>query len=490
METDVVICGGGPVGLMLAGELRLAGVGVLVVERRTGIDPTIKAGGISTATVEAMYRRGLLPALARQRPAFARTRPPGVPRPAGQFAGIPIDGDLIDTGDPAFRDTGPAGELMVAQQRLEQVLEDHAISLGAVVRRGVELTGFETDDGGVTVRLGRESVRAGWLVGCDGGRSTVRKLAGFAFTGTGPTLTGRQAVVELADAGGLRPGWHAAAGGQIAYWPMPGRIVTVEFDGPPADRDAPVTAAEIEDSVRRVSGTEIRIGEVRTATRYTDNSRLATTYRIGRVLLAGDAAHVHSPFGGQGLNLGLGDAVNLGWKLAATIRGGAPGGLLDTYSSERRPIAGWVLEWTRAQAALMRPDAHSAALREVVTGLLATRDGATYVATRLSGLRHRYPGLGSHPLAGTSAPDLEFADGTRLGEHLTAGGGLLLDLAGSAAVRDLAMGRVRTQTTKCPGRPGLTGVLVRPDGIVAWAGEDGATEGLETALTTWFGTAL
>jgi hypothetical protein len=231
---------------------------------------------------------------------------------------------------------------------------------------------------------------------------------------------------------------------------------------------------------------------VLTATRFTDNTRQATTYRKGRVLLAGDAAHVHSPFGGQGLNLGIGDAVNLGWKLAATIQGRAPEGLLDSYTHERHPIGEWVLEWTRAQVALMRPDPGTRALRQVVGDLLETRDGATYLAKKLSGVLHRYPIDGEHDLIGRGAPDFEFADSTRLGERMQDGRPVLLNPADDPDLRALARGwtdRVAVLTTKIPEWPAMTGVLVRPDGHVAWAREDGRTDGLEAALTTWFGPA-
>jgi hypothetical protein len=201
------------------------------------------------------------------------------------------------------------------------------------------------------------------------------------------------------------------------------------------------------------------------------------------VLLAGDAAHVHSPFGGQGLNLGIGDAVNLGWKLAATIQGTAPEGLLDTYTTERHPVGAWVLDWTRAQIALMRTDSRTAAMRDVVTDLLRTADGSTYLAKKLSGVLHRYPIAGEHELVGSAAPDFEFADGTRLGEYLSDGTSLLLDLSDSARLRELASGRVRVLTTKYGGD--LTGVLIRPDGYVAWAAADGAVAGLDEALSTW-----
>ncbi|WP_410673900.1 FAD-dependent monooxygenase [Amycolatopsis sp. cmx-4-68] len=502
MNRDVVISGGGPVGLMLACELRLRNVDVLVVERLAEPDLTIKAGSVNLTTGEAFYRRGLLPAVdevVQQNFAriqeFLKSRGGGGPKPAmpvGHFAGIMVASNGVDFGDPAFRDVGPASRVvMIQQQAVEAILAQRATELGAEVRRGVELTGFEAGEDGVTVRLGDdETVRAGWLVGADGGRSLVRKHAGFDFPGTDPAITGRQALAELTGTDALPGGWQHGNGGLYVHGPMPGRILTVEFDGPPEDRDAPITAQELEDSFRRVSGADVRVTKVHSATRFTDNARQATTYRRGRVLLAGDAAHVHSPFGGQGLNLGIGDAVNLGWKLAATIHGWAPDGLLDTYTTDRHPIGAWVLEWTRAQVALMRSDVRTKALRQVVTDLLNTDDGATYLAKKLSGVLHRYPLDGEHDLTGRGAPDFVFADGTRLGEHLHDGRALLLDLAENAELRETASGwagRVTTLTVKCDSEPALTGVLVRPDGYIAWATEDGGTTGLEAALRRWFG---
>jgi 2-polyprenyl-6-methoxyphenol hydroxylase-like FAD-dependent oxidoreductase len=502
MNTEVVISGGGPVGLMLACELRLAGVDVLVVERLPEPDQTIKAGGFTLPTAEAFYRRGLLPAMEAQvQQGFAQMREFLKARggdsekpltPVGHFAGIMIASAGVHFDDPAFRDVGPAARVvMLRQQVVEALLAERAAELGVDFRRGVELTGFEAGDDGVTVHLdsGAE-VHAGWLVGCDGGRSRVRKLTGFDFPGTEPSITGRQALVDLTGAEALPSGWNHTEGGTFVHGPVPGRILTVEVDGPPDDRDAPITAQELEDSLRRVSGVDVRVTAVHSATRFTDNARQATTYRKGRVLLAGDAAHVHSPFGGQGLNLGIGDAVNLGWKLAATIRGWAPDGLLDTYTTERHPIGEWVLEWTRAQVALMRTDVRTRALRQVVTDLLRTDDGATYLAKKLSGVLQRYPIDGEHDLTGRGAPDFEFADGTRLGERLQDGRALLLDLAENAELRETASGwadRVGVLTAKCVSEPALTGVLIRPDGYVAWAREDGSTAGLDAALRRWFG---
>ena len=517
-DVDVVVAGGGPVGLMLACELRLGGASVLVLERLTEIDQTVKAGSLAVPAVEALYRRGRLPEVLEEQQrmreyfqAFARQRqagpppptpqtpstpqasaPPPPPRFAGHFAGLFLDAALVDGTDPDFADRGPAASgAMITQQAVETLLGRRAAELGVEVRRGVEVTGFAVGEYGVTVSTSGEPFRAGWLVACDGGRSLVRRQAGFAFPGTGPEITGHQAVVEMTGTEALRTGWNLTEGGVYVFGPAPGRILTVEFDGPPEDRDAPVTAAELQTSLRHVSGADVTITAVHSATRFTDNARQATTYRLGRVLLAGDAAHVHSPFGGQGLNLGLGDAMNLGWKLAAVARGRAPERLLDSYTTERHPIGAWVLDWSRAQVALMRPEPGARALSGVVRDLMGTVSGTTYFVKRISGLWQRYDLGHGHELAGRSAPDLLLADGTRLADHLHDGRGLLLDLAGDPELRALAQGwagRVLLLTAACGEGPELSALLVRPDGYVAWASDQGlGLNGLQTALTTWFG---
>ncbi|HVV19265.1 MAG TPA: FAD-dependent monooxygenase, partial [Pseudonocardiaceae bacterium] len=318
-------------------------------------------------------------------------------------------------------------------------------------------------------------VRCGWLVGCDGGRSTVRRAAGFDFPGTAPTITGHQALVEIADPEQLRLGWHRTPVGMVVYGPVPGRIVTVEYDGPPADRDAPVTLDELQASLRRVSGTDVTLTGVVSATRYTDNARQASTYRKGRVLLAGDAAHVHSPFGGQGLNLGIGDAVNLGWKLAATVEGWAPDGLLDTYTAERHPVGARVLDWTRAQVALMRPDPHTTALRAVVADLMATDDGNAYFLRRTAGI---WTDPDSSSPVGRRAPEMTLPDGTRLADHCHSGRPVLLGSPEVLAVAEPWSDRLTTIAVP------ESALLVRPDGHVAWTTD---IDTLPGALTSWFG---
>ncbi len=378
-------------------------------------------------------------------------------------------------------------------QAIEALLADHATKLGVEIKRGAPLTTFTADADGVTVQTEGETFHASWLVGCDGGRSTVRKLAGFDFPGTDPEITGYNAMVSIADPEKLSPGWNRTAKGTYVNGPAPGRILTVEFDGPPADREAPITIETLQQSLRNVSQTDVTIIAIHSATRWTDNARQASSYRQGRVLLAGDAAHVHSPFGGQGLNLGIGDAVNLGWKLAATIKGWAPESLLDTYTTERHPIGAWALEWTRAQVALMRPERHEMALTAVVRDLIATRDGATYFSKKISGVWQRYNLPGDHPLIGKSAPDFEFADGTRLGEHCHDGRALLFDFAENQQLRELGAKwneRLRVVLIHLKENSDLKALFMRPDGCVAWASneEPNLTDAAK-ALAEWLGKA-
>lgn len=504
-EFDVVVVGAGPVGLMLAGELRLGGASVLVVERLSGIDPTPKAGGINMSAARAFDRRGLLPPLRENHRKNVAEFRAGVSEAdraeaaddevpfAGHFAGIFIDRDTVDFTDPAFTEPGAtAGFVLADQQAVETVLGRWVAELGVPVWRGVEAGGFDADIDSVTVHLADTAVRAGWLVGCDGGRSTIRKQAGFDFPGVDPEITAYQAFVTITGTDALLPGWVRTDTGIYLHARRPdgtSRIMTVETDGAPADRYAPITVTDLEASMRRVSGVPVRISEIHSATRFSDNTRQVTSYRSGRVLLAGDAAHVHSPFGGQGLGLGIGDAVNLGWKLAAVVRGDAPVDLLDTYTAERYPIGAWVLHWTRAQVAVIRTDPRSNAMRSVLSELLATRDGATYVVKHLSGVLHRYDLGEGHPLIGGVTPDFALAGGSRITDHFAAGRAVLWDAADCAELRRAAApwaDRIRLVTAEPAAAQQLTGLLARPDGYVAWAGDNGPA-GLTTALNRWLG---
>ena len=412
-------------------------------------------------------------------------------RPGGHFAGIQFFYDNIDTSKWPYRLPSPAGTNMaVDMEHIETVLAARASAMGVEIRRGLGVEDLDQSDEEVTIRAGGETFRGRWLVGCDGGRSTVRKAGGFEFVGTDPEFTGYSVQVEMADPDKLRPGRHYTPTGMYTYSP-PGTIAMVDFDGGAFHRTQPITLDHVQAVLRRISGADVTLTALQLATTWTDRAYQATTYRKGRVLLAGDAAHIHSPLGGQGLNLGLGDAMNLGWKLAATIRGDAPAGLLDSYSSERHPVGAQVLDWSRAQVALMRPSRSSRALEAIIRDLIDTRDGATYFAERVWGVSLRYDLGGSHPLVGRSAPDFELVDGTKLGELLRKGKGLLLDFDARAPLQALASrwsGRITYVAGDAKDRLGLSAVLVRPDGFVAWAGE--AAPDLEEAAqaaSRWFG---
>jgi len=320
----------------------------------------------------------------------------------------------------------------------------------------------------------------------------VRKLAGFEFAGTDPEFTGYSVSAELADSKKLKPGFNLTRTGMYIVGPGPNRIGIVDFDGAARDRTQALTLEDVQGVLRRVSGTDVTIAKLQLASTYTDRARQATTYRKGRVLLAGDAAHIHSPLGGQGLNTGLGDAMNLGWKLAATVQGWAPEGLLDTYQAERHPVGAWALEWTRAQVAIMRPDPHAHAIANVIRDLIQTKDATNYFIERISGISLRYDLQGKHPLVGRSAPDLEFEDGARLGEFQKDGAAILVDLESNPQLELLGRrwaGRVRLISGKAKDSRGLSAFLVRPDGFVAWAADANPEAGsLETTLRRWLGT--
>jgi len=268
----------------------------------------------------------------------------------------------------------------------------------------------------------------------------------------------------------------------------------VEFDDATFDRTQTPTLESLQDVLRRVSGTDVTLTSMDVASTYTDRARQATTYRKGRILLAGDAAHVHSPLGGQGLNTGIGDAMNLGWKLAGTIQGWAPADLLDTYTEERHPIGAWALDWTRAQVAIMRPDPHARAIGAVIRDLIQTRDATTYFVEKISGVSMRYNLPGDHPLIGCSAPDFELQGGTRLGEHLQNGNGLLLDLTGGRKLHHIGQSRsnrLNYVSAQVKDSKGLTAILVRPDGFVTWAAEsEPDLSAAEQSIERWFGAAI
>jgi len=498
---DVLISGAGPVGLFLACELALANCSVLILEKSLDATSPLKRlpfgiRGLSAPSIETLYRRGLLGELSihnhlknpHQHANQSRRRP------VGHFAGIPFHEDDIDTSGWTYRPPGSTATSLISEmEELETVLARRAESLGVEIRRGVVVTGFDQTGDGVRVRAsdgvavqasGGVAIRTGdgaagdlsfegkWLVGCDGSRSVVRKAGGFAFAGTEPEFTGYTAQMTIVDPEKLGAGRVVTSTGMYLQ-SQPGYLVIQDFDGGAFhDAGKPVTLEHVQEVLRRVSNTDVTISALAIATTWTDRARQATTYRVGRVFLAGDAAHIHAPLGGQGLNLGLGDAMNLGWKLAATIHGVAPEGLLDSYFTERHPIGAQVLDWSRAQVAIMRPDPDARALNAIVRDLMNTRDGATYFAGRVWGIFMHYDLGGGHPLVGYSVPDFEFVDGGRLGELMRDGRGILLDLGGNALLEALA-GEYGDGLKYVSGRVkdplGLSAVLIRPDGIVAWA---------------------
>ncbi|WP_410492215.1 FAD-dependent monooxygenase [Bosea sp. 685] len=500
-----MIAGAGPVGLFLACELRLADVSVLVLEQAEDPSSPLKRlpfgmRGLSVPSIEAFYRRGLLNDIAAPQSAQAGSSNRASPaphwmqqprRPGGHFAGIQFYEDNIDTSKWRYRLPSPAGaSIAVEMEHLESALAVRASAMGVEIRRGLGVEDFEQSDEGVSIRAGGEMFRGRWLVGCDGGRSMVRKAGGFAFVGTDPEFTGYSVEVEMADPDQLRLGRHYTPTGMYTY-SRPGTIAMVEFDGGAFHRTRPITLEHVQSVLRRVSGTDVTVTALKLATTWTDRAYQATTYRNGRVLLAGDAAHIHSPLGGQGLNLGLGDAMNLGWKLASTIRGDAPAGLIDSYARERHPVGAQVLEWSRAQVALMRPAKSSRALEAIIRDLIETRDGATYFAERVWGVSLHYDLGGGHPLVGRSAPDFALADGTKLGDLLRTGRGLFLDFDAHAPLQALATrwsGRIAYVVGDARDRLGLSAVLIRPDGVVAWAVEGAPDpEGAAQAASRWFG---
>jgi len=497
---DVIIAGAGPVGLFLACELRLAKLDVLVLEQAVDPRSPLKQlpfglRGLWVPSIEAFYRRGLLDAIAGPPhdaggARFKYRRSIGdTSGPAGHFASIQFDFANIDSSRWRYRIPGPADTQLAGELgHIERVLAEHALALGVEVRRGQGVTGFEQSEEEVVVHAGGQRFLARYLVGCDGARSVVRKHGGFAFVGSEPEFTGYSVHVDLADPSVLPLGAYLTDAGRYQQW-RPGYVTALEFDGGAFHRTQPITPDQVQAVLRRVSGKDVRVTALHVATTWTDRAMQATTYRQGRVLLAGDAAHIHSPLGGQGMNLGIGDAMNLGWKLAATIRGDAPATLLDSYTAERHPVGERILDWTRAQVALMRP--RSSALQAIVRDLLETRDGATYFAERLWGLSLRYDSGDAHPLVGRSCPDFELDDGTRLGALLEHGQGVLLDFDQQVPVLEGHWGtRVRYVGRDARERLGVSAVLVRPDGFVAWACDTTATpQDVMRSAATWFGDA-
>jgi 2-polyprenyl-6-methoxyphenol hydroxylase-like FAD-dependent oxidoreductase len=496
MDADVVIAGAGPNGLMLACELRLAGVRPIVLEQLSEPNTTPRANGLVGQVVRMLDRRGLYERLS-EKPG------PPKPQPAYIFAAMPLQLELLEDN--------PVYLLGVPQVRVDAVLRERALELGAKRRQGHGLTGLSQDADGVTVEIsgpdGPYQLRARYLVGADGGHSLTRKLAGIEFPGvTNDRMVSRTASAllppELVDpaTGALTvPGYgvippfmhHRTERGLFVFAPFPGReaVSTGEWDDP---ADGEMTFGELQESVDRVLGVHLPLtspdGDGPHLLRRLSggNSRLADRFREGRVLLVGDAAHVHSAIGGPGLNLGLQDTVNLGWKLAAELQGWAPDGLLDSYESERRPVGQRVVMQTQAQSALIAPGDDVTRLRELFGELLTEPRNVQRIADLISGADIRYHD-GPHPLIGRWAPDL-MVGSTRLAELMRTGRPLLVDLTPEGAFA-ATVSTDRIEVVAAHGESPIA-LLIRPDGYVAWAAEqDGVAEqdGLRDALARWFG---
>jgi len=495
---DVIISGAGPVGLFLACELALAKCSVLILEKAADPHTPLKRlpfgiRGLSAPTIEALYRRGMLEELEIHKHLKNphQNAKQGPRRQVGHFAGIPFHEGDIDSSQWKYRlPSSTPTSLISEMQELETVLTRRAESLGVEIRRGLAVTGFYQTAEEVTVQSGDQKFTSKWLVACDGSRSVVRKAGGFEFAGTEPEFTGYTIQADIADPEKLKPGRIVTKSGMYLQ-SQPGYIVIQDFDGGAFhSSEEPITRGHVQGMLRRISGTDVTLTTLHIATTWTDRARQATTYRNRRVLLAGDAAHIHAPLGGQGLNLGLGDAMNLGWKLAATIHGEAPEGFLDSYYAERHPIGQQVLDWSRAQVAIMKPDADARALYAIVRDLMNTRDGATYFAGRVWGIHTHYNLGGEHPLIGHNVPNFEFEDGTTIGELMRDGQGILLDFVQDASLKALAGEydrRIKYISRQTKAQPGLSAVLIRPDGIVACAASNTPDHSeFRTAAARWF----
>jgi 2-polyprenyl-6-methoxyphenol hydroxylase-like FAD-dependent oxidoreductase len=468
---DVIIAGCGPAGAVLAAELRLHEVRVLVLEKETEPVSFVRIVGLHVRTLELLAMRGLLERILER----------GRQRPAGSYFAA------IDKPAPAGLDSPYAYLLGIPQPVVVQLLEDHAIALGAQVRRGDAVAGFEQDDDGVTVELaGGQRLRSRYLVGCDGARSTVRKLLGVGFPGE-PSRT--ETLMGEMEAG-VPPAEIAAKVAEIretdkrfSFGPFGAGVYRVIVPAAGVSgRAEPPSLEDFQQQLRTIAGTDFGVHSPRWLSRFGDATRLAERYRVGRVLLAGDAAHIHPPIGGQGLNLGVQDAFNLGWKLAAQIRGWAPDTLLDTYQTERHPVAGEVLDNTRAQMELLSAEPGPRAVRRLLIELMDFDEVNRRLLEKITAIGIRYD-FGEGPdLLGRRMRDIDVRQGNLYG-LLHGGRGLLLDRTGRLTAGGWSdrVDHLADPTAALD----VSCVLLRPDGHVAWIGDD--QRDLDDRLSRWFG---
>lgn len=498
---DVAIIGAGPVGVLLAIELSLTGTSCLLLEAGQESEDVQKALSIGPLGAEALMRRGFGAELdAMEARTIAMTRPSapnggdgwarpltGPKRFSGHFAGIPLPAQEIDSLRPTR---------LIDQRFLQQMLIADIVRRDIPFWRGCRVTGIEEQQEGVTLDLSHDSdlgdtrcrkLSCRYVVGCDGGRSFLRKQGGFAFPGTPPSLAFYQVFATFEHAEDVpQPGWQMQPGGVMAYGPIPDRLFLVDFSEPPAEGQSVPDGVQVEQALARVCGRPIALKDYHGGRCWTDHTRLVDTYRKGNLFLAGDAAHIHAPFGGQGLGLGLCDAANLGWKLGAVLSGQASQALLDSYTKERRPVAEAVLANTQAQMALMRPDTQSRALRNLMVDMLSESSAGARLSAEMKGFAIRYDLRGvfcdDDTETGALVADRLLADGRSLYALMQDGAAVLLYPAGEApppvSLPERVIVAEWTEDRQA---------LIRPDGCLAWQGHRYDRAGCQQALARWFG---